>query len=210
VILANFQKGSEGLGFGLLGAVPPQPKTEAVAGVADYVGHYPLSPAFAIDITEAAGGLRGQATGQPAFAMKQISADRFSVEGVVAEISFERDASGKISALVLHQNGANQRAPRGELAPPPKEIALPPEALREYAGDYPLAPAFVLSVTVENGSLFTQATGQARVQVYASAKDKFFLKVVDARISFKRDASGKVTGLVLHQGGQDVPAKKND
>ncbi len=209
-ILANFQKGSEGLGFGLLGAVPPQPRTEAVAGAADYVGRFPLSPAFAIDITEVGGALRGQATGQPSFAMKPISADRFSVEGVVAEISFERDPSGKVSALVLHQNGADQRAPRGELAPPPKEISLPPGTLSEYAGDYPLAPTFILTVTAESGGLFTQATGQAKVQVFASARDEFFLKVVDAQISFKRDASGKVTGLVLHQGGQDIPAKKDD
>jgi hypothetical protein len=32
--------------------------------------------------------------------------------------------------------------------------------------------------------------------------------VVDARISFITDASGKVTQLVLHQGGRDMPARK--
>jgi len=209
-ILANFQQGSEALGFGLLGATPPSPKTEPIKNAADYVGRYPLSSAFAIDITEANGVLRGQATGQPSFAMSSVSADRFSIVGIVAEISFERDASGKVSALVLHQNGADQRAPRGELPPPPKEVMLSAETLLEYAGNYPLTPTFVLAVTVEDGALFTQATGQGKVQVYASAKDEFFLKVVNAQISFQRDASGKVSGLVLHQNGSDIPAKKTD
>ncbi|HEY5078484.1 MAG TPA: serine hydrolase [Opitutaceae bacterium] len=208
VILANFQKGSEGLGFGLLGSKPPTPKDESVKDAADYVGTYPLTPQFAISITEANGVLRGQATGQPSFGMARVSDDRFSIVGVVAEISFERDASGKVISLVLHQNGADQRALRGQLPPQPKEIVLPAETLREYVGNYPFTPAFVLAVTVEDGVLFTQATGQGKVQVYPSAKDEFFLKVVPAQISFQRDPSGKVSGLVLHQNGRDVPAKR--
>ncbi len=207
-ILASVQLGSEALGFGLLGARPPQPKVAAVKDAASYAGRYPLSPAFAIDITAAGGALRGQATGQPSFGMRPVAPDRFAIVGVPAEISFERDAAGKITALVLHQNGLDQRAPRDELPPPPKEISLPIEALGEYAGDYPLAPTFVLAVTVEQGALFVQATGQPKFPVFASARDEFFYKVVDARISFQRDAAGKVAGLVLHQNGQDVPARK--
>jgi len=207
-ILANVQHGSEALGFGLLGGKPPQPKAEAVKDAAAYVGRYPLSAAFAIDITEVNGALRGQATGQPAFGMRAVAPDRFAIVGVPAEISFERGADGKVAALVLHQNGIDQRAPRGELPPPPKEVTLPVETLREYAGEYPLAPQFVLTVTEAAGALFVQATGQGKAPVFASAKDEFFYKIVNARISFQRDATGKVDGLVLHQYGRDMPAKK--
>lgn len=208
VILANVQLPEEPLGFGLLGAKPPHPKNEIVTGAADYVGRYPLTPAFAIDVTEVNGALRGQATGQPAFAMRSIEADRFAVVGIPAEISFERGADGKVTALVLHQNGADQRAPRGELPPPPKEVTLPVETLREYVGNYPLAPQFVISITEADGALFAQATGQGKAPVFASARDEFFYKVVNAQISFQRDGTGKVTGLVLHQNGRNAPAKK--
>ena len=75
-------------------------------------------------------------------------------------------------------------------------------------GSFPLAPTFVLSITEDNGALFAQATGQPKLPVFAKAKDEFFYKVVDARLSFERDADGKVTGVVLHQGGRDLPAKK--
>jgi hypothetical protein len=209
-ILANVQLGSEALGFNLLGAKPPshkQPRIEPTKDATGYVGRYPLTAAFAIEITEVNGVLRGQATGQPAFGMRPVAPDRFAIVGVPAEISFERDAAGTIVALVLHQNGIDQRAPRGELAPPP-EVVLPADILREYVGSYPLTAAFAIAITEEGGALFAQATGQLKFPVFASAKDEFFYKVVNARLSFQRDGAGKVTGLILHQNGHDMPAKK--
>ena len=36
----------------------------------------------------------------------------------------------------------------------------------------------------------------------------FFLKVVDAQISFETDAQGRANALVLHQNGRDMRAKR--
>lgn len=207
-ILANVQQASEALGFSLLGVKPPQPKTGRTANAAGYVGRYRLSPTFAIEITDVNGVPRGQATGQPAFGMRTIAGDRFAIVGVPAEISFERDPAGMVVALVLHQNGQDQRAPRGELEPPPKEAVLPVETLREYVGDYPITPTFVLSVTEKAGTLSVQATGQPMLPVFASSRDEFFYKIVNAQISFQHDKSGKVTGLILHQNGRNMAAEK--
>jgi hypothetical protein len=44
--------------------------------------------------------------------LREIAPDRFTVIGVAAEISFDRDAAGKITGLVLHQNGRDMPAPR--------------------------------------------------------------------------------------------------
>jgi D-alanyl-D-alanine-carboxypeptidase/D-alanyl-D-alanine-endopeptidase len=208
-VMSNFQKPSEALGFGLLGAKPPQPKAKFVENATSYVGRYPLSPSFAIDITSSAGGLRGQATGQALFGMRETARDQFAIIGIPAAISFERDSAGGIVALVLHQNGRDMRGPRGDLPPPPKVVTLPAQNLLEYAGDYALSPAFILTVTDENGVLQAQATGQSKFPLFASADDQFFAKVAAIQITFQRDASGKVIGLVLHQNGQDVPAKKS-
>ena len=207
-ILANVQLPSEPLGFGLLGAKPPQPKAEITKDAAAYVGRYALSPVFAIEVTETNGQVRVQATGQPALGVRTIAVDRFAIAGVPAEISFERGPDGEVTALVLHQNGRDQRAPRGELPPPTREMVLPVETLREYVGEYPLAPQLVLTITEADGILFSQATGQDRAPLFASARDEFFYKVVNAQISFQRDVTGKVTGLVLHQNGRDLPATK--
>jgi hypothetical protein len=89
-----------------------------------------------------------------------------------------------------------------------QEITVPEATLAQYVGNYELAPNFVLAVTLENGQLMTQATGQGKVQVYAETETKFFLKVVEASIEFQKDASGTVTGLVLQQNGMTIPAPK--
>ena len=98
----------------------------------------------------------------------------------------------------------------GPALPPPKEIALPGETLREYVGRYPLLPQFALTVTTRDRGLFVQGTGQGKLPFFASAKDEFFCKVVNARLSFLRDAAGNVTDLVLHQNGLDQRAPRSE
>jgi hypothetical protein len=53
-----------------------------------------------------------------------------------------------------------------------------------------------------------QATGQPKVEIFPKSETEFFLKVVDAQISFDVDGSGKVEKLMLHQEGQNLPAPK--
>ncbi len=93
----------------------------------------------------------------------------------------------------------------------PKErvaITVEPKILDAYVGRYELSPTFSLTVTREGDGLMTQATGQSKVPIYAESETKFFLRVVDAQITFVKDATGKVTHLILHQGGRDQQAKK--
>lgn len=44
--------------------------------------------------------------------------------------------------------------------------------------------------------------------LFAEARDKFFLKVVDAQIEFRRDSTGAVTGLTLFQNGNALPGTR--
>ena len=46
------------------------------------------------------------------------------------------------------------------------------------------------------------------MELFQESESKFFLKVVEAQVEFVKDASGKVTGLVLTQSGRAMPAKK--
>ncbi|MBX9617346.1 MAG: serine hydrolase [Caulobacteraceae bacterium] len=87
-------------------------------------------------------------------------------------------------------------------------VALSAEALGAYEGVYDLAPTFSITVSVVDGKLLAQATGQQALELLAEAEDAFFLRVVDARIVFTRDAAGAVSGLVLHQGGREMPAPR--
>ncbi len=89
-----------------------------------------------------------------------------------------------------------------------QSVALSADELAEYVGEYEIQPNFILTVTTEDGKLFTQATGQPQVEIFASEKDEFYLKVVDAQLSFNRNDAGVIESLTLHQGGQHIPAPK--
>ena len=83
-----------------------------------------------------------------------------------------------------------------------KEVSVDPGVLESYVGTYEMTPAFKIAVTREGSQLFVQATGQPRFEIFAESESEFFLKVVDARITFLKD------GLILHQNGMDQKAKK--
>jgi hypothetical protein len=91
-------------------------------------------------------------------------------------------------------------------APDPKDnpITLPPEKLARYVGIYQLLGGRVMAITLENGQLISQITGQPKVPLFALEDGKFFPRVVDADLDFVKDADGKVTSLTLHQNGNDV------
>lgn len=87
-------------------------------------------------------------------------------------------------------------------------IDVPIEILDTYVGDYQLAPNFILSITCEGNQLYSQATGQSRVEIYPKSETEFFLKVVVASITFVKDDNGIVTGLILDQGTTHMEAPK--
>jgi hypothetical protein len=205
-VLVNETNGMEPLAFSLLGAKPPRTKPAVVENSSDYAGRYPLNPAFSITVRDEKGVLTAQGSGQSRIALRQLAPDRFALIGVPAEISFERGADHDVVALVLHQNGRDQRAVRGPVPPEPKEITLPPEILSEYPGSYVLSPKLTLTITEDKGRLQAQLTGQPKFPVFASAKDEFFFEVVDAQLSFTRDTEGKVSAVTLHQGASTQTA----
>jgi hypothetical protein len=92
--------------------------------------------------------------------------------------------------------------------PARKEIQVSPQVLAKYAGTYELAPGVEVAVTVEDGRLMTQITGQPQFELFAESETKFFLRVVEAQVEFFTDANGAVTHLVIHQGGRDTKATK--
>jgi CubicO group peptidase (beta-lactamase class C family) len=94
-ILTNHSLSPDALGFQLLGASPPKPIVTTVKSAADYVGRYPLVQGFWLDVTEAGGALFVQATGQPRLMMRELAPDRFTIIGVPAELSFERNSEAR-------------------------------------------------------------------------------------------------------------------
>jgi len=89
-----------------------------------------------------------------------------------------------------------------------KEIKVDPSIFDAYVGEYEIQPGFVLVVTKEGDKLMGQATGQSKIELEPVSETEFVAPSVRANITFKKDASGKVTSLNLKQGGADIEAKK--
>lgn len=94
------------------------------------------------------------------------------------------------------------------LASERQAVAVDPKILDQYAGEYELQPGFVIKFFRQGERFMTQATGQGAFEIFPESETKFFLKVVDGQMEFVKDASGKVTGMVLTQNGRNMPAKK--
>jgi CubicO group peptidase (beta-lactamase class C family) len=89
-----------------------------------------------------------------------------------------------------------------------KEIRVDPRTFDGYTGRYQLAPGAVITVTNEGDHLMTQLTGQPKFEVFAEGDRDYFLKVVDAQITFVTDSGGRATELILHQNGADHHAER--
>lgn len=93
---------------------------------------------------------------------------------------------------------------------PHTQISVDPRSYDALVGRYQAAPTFVLTITREGDRLFVQATGQPRFELFPEGDREYFLKVIDAQITFDANAGGHAPGLTLHQNGRDVPARRVD
>jgi CubicO group peptidase (beta-lactamase class C family) len=187
--------------------VLPAEKTEvklAPEQLTKYAGSYEVSPSQNMIITISDGRLSASdgTKPDPLFAM---SATRFFFRDDEAEVEFEHDSAGTVTGLVIHT--PDGKIPGKRIADR-VEVALQPEILSRYPGIYELSPGFDLTITLEDGKLFSQATGQSKIPIYAEAEDKFFTRVMNAQLDFIKEKDGRVNGMVLHQGGRDMKAPR--
>lgn len=89
-----------------------------------------------------------------------------------------------------------------------KQITVEASVLDKYVGRYELTPAFILTVTRDGSQLNVQATGQQQFPVFAKREDVFFYKVVEAQLTFNKNADGVVESVTLNQAGQKLVGKK--
>ncbi len=88
-------------------ALPESRKEVAVPAetLQTYVGEYELRPGFVLKVTLEGDQLMLQATGQPKFPCYAESPVRFFLKVVDATLEFQKDGGGRVTALVLDQNG---------------------------------------------------------------------------------------------------------
>lgn len=138
------------------------------------------------------------------------------VKGYGLAIMTNADQGGAVMAEISRRiqmayewDSFAEPAPRGYRPPVERtEVTVAEEVLAAYVGEYELTPEMSVVITLEDGHLQVEPTGQPKLTLFAESEDMFFLRAVNAQISFARDASGAVTALVLHQAGREQTAPR--
>jgi CubicO group peptidase (beta-lactamase class C family) len=133
-----------------------------------------------------------------------IGFDKAAGVGVVV---LSNSANG-IDDIGLHLLNSKFDLARLSPAKEHKVIQVDSKTYDAYVGYYRLTPSFIITISKENDRIFLQATGQPQIEIFPESATDFFLKVVDAQITFLKDDRGEVTGLILHQNGIDQKAQK--
>lgn len=205
VILTNRARSIDDLGFAALDAAAPLAPARKEITLTDaqlkpFEGIYKLTDKLFLSIALGKDQLIAHATGQPSFPLYASGETEFFARLGDISMSFAKDGSG----LTLHQNG-DHPAPRIAARDAAAQLGAVPVGaaiLAAHAGTYELAPGRSLEFHAEGDQLWGQLSGQASYPLFAHSEDRFFYLVVDAEITFQPD------GLILHQGGRDLPARK--
>lgn len=110
------------------------------------------------------------------------------------------EVSRDLSAIVLGESYS---------VPPVRRAAkIDPAVYDAYVGRYEINPSVAIDVTREGDQLAVQATGQAKDFAVPESETTFFSRVSPARLSFAKDASGKVDRLIIHDADKKIPARR--
>lgn len=103
--------------------------------------------------------------------------------------------------------------PYNELPPRPplkqhKLVAVDSKLLDRYAGRYGEPPNLIETVRREGDHLSLQENNEPKQEIFPESQNEFFSKTSDDELTFESDSHGRVTRMVLHVDGRDVPVKR--
>ena len=131
--------------------------------------------------------------------------NKFFYEGSLVLLEFSDDGS---EVVITNRRDRHTGKKTNKKLPVEEEVEVDEEILNRYAGTYNLAPGFDIVMTVEDGKLMTQATGQGKFQLFPKSETRFFLKVVPAEVEFVADENGEYNKMILYQNGQEVTGRR--
>lgn len=170
---------------------------------ADFAGRYSY-PSAVLTVTTVGDQLFAQLTGQPKFELFPSAPDAFFLKVVDAQLVFQRNEKREVTAVQHAQGGNTFKAPRVAAS----EVKLTAAELDAILGQYQYGPGAVMTVTRDGDSVFAQLTGQPKFPIYPKSATDYEWRVVAAKVSFAKDADGKVTKAVHTQNGATFDAPK--
>ena len=130
-------------------------------------------------------------------------------------LGFVTDLAEHYSQLASYMRLIGVTPPSALPAKVRKAIDLPVTTLAKYVGSYDLppsafqgAPGVRLDVALRDGALYITPASQPTARLWPESSNDFFVKEADVQVTFIEDAGGVISGLVVHQNGENRPARK--
>ena len=194
----------------------PYPEKRAInvdaATLKQYEGVYRIDKQSARVVRLVDGKLTSQRTGSQVLPLVPIAKDVFLYEEGFSRIVFERDANGSVTAMrFFPEDEGDGDVVQRSAEPMPTaraEVELPRAALERLVGTYS-NDAMRMTVSLDGDVPKVQLAGQPAFEIFAESPSRFFLKVVEATLVFSPE-TGRPETVTLHQGGQEIPFKRED
>jgi len=179
-----------------------------------YLGVYQINENETRSVILEDGRLYTQRTGRGRMEIVAHGEDAFFYPGSFTHLKFERDSTGKVTAMDMYQDGAD-KAERAEWVSDLSQgqrnaVDVSPEIYDLWAGNYVMASGTALTVSRVGGQLFVQTTGQSQFEIFPLSVSRYFLKVVDAEIEFTAGDDGRGKTAVIYQNGTEEIANRVD
>jgi hypothetical protein len=138
------------------------------------------------------------------------------IQSHYAFIGLDREQG--VGAVILANSGIpltdiglhilDSRYPIAGLEPPQPKFKLDESSLESFAGQYKVRDDFIITISEEDGHLFSQAPGMPKLEILPVSETEFAVEGFDLKITFVKDETGESISLVVHQAGTQVKAQK--
>src|SRR5215217_7140689 len=110
----------------------------------------------------------------------------------------------KVLELNPNSTNATEILKRLDKAP----VVVDAKLFDTYVGEYEVGPGFVMRVFREGDKFMTQATGQDKFEIFPESEATFYPRAFVAKLTFVKDADGKVNMIRIEQGGRVTLGKR--
>ena len=203
--------------FAMVSALSVQPQEHKEAAVDKkifdgLVGRYQMLPNLILNITRDGDDLYAKISGDSAVEIFPESEKEYFAKSLPMTLSFTTDANGTATQVVLRLDAQKITAKRIDGEPQKLKhhtaISVDPKIVARYVGRYQLTDTRIVTITLEDGHVYSEITGRAKFEIFPETEKEFFMKVIELQIAFHADAQGKATELALHEGPRDLTGKR--
>lgn len=223
VLLTNSSTPADDIAFHLLDADLPLNSDRFAVRRVDanllrkYVGNYRLAGDVSMRIDLRNGSLLCTLDDETLpHTLYAMANDAFRMMPRSVTIEFQKGQDGRIKGVIFKEGKSmklgtriidESEKPKRPWADRP-EITLTPDQLEPFVGKYEISPDSVFEIKLPGKYLQVKFGDQSFLPVFPESELEFFYKAVDAQLTFKKDESGEIVGLTVHQGGADAYARK--